>query len=68
MLALLQCQAWLKKKSERYNNWETQNEVLKIMAMNVLRKIAGDLQATEFFAIMMDECTDAANQEQVTNH
>ena len=40
--------------------------MLKIMAMYVLRKIAGDLQATEFFAIMMDECTDATNQEQVS--
>ena len=35
------------------------------MAMNVLRKIAGDPQATEFFAIMINECTDVANQEQV---
>ena len=35
------------------------------MAMHVLRKIASDLQATEFYTIMMDECTDAANLEQV---
>lgn len=54
MMALLQCQAWLKNKTEQYITWDTQNEVLKIMAMNLLRKIAGDLQATEFFAIMMD--------------
>ena len=44
---------------------ETQNELLKLMSVSVLRKIASDLQATEFFSIMMDECTDIANREQV---
>ena len=39
--------------------------MLKVIAMNVLRKTAGDLQATEFFIIMMDECADATDQEQV---
>ena len=41
--------------------------MLKLMALSVLRKIAGDLQGTEFFTIMMDEYTDAANEEQVSN-
>lgn len=37
------------------------------MAMAVLRKIAGDLQSTEFISIMIDECTDVASHEQVNN-
>lgn len=40
--------------------------MLKIMAMGVLRKIAGDIQVTEFFKIVMDECADVANKEQVS--
>lgn len=44
---------------------ENQNEMLKIMAMNVLRKVASDLQMADFYAIMMDECTDISNKEQV---
>jgi hypothetical protein len=31
---------------------ETQNE---IMAMNILRKVASNLQAADFYTIMMDE-------------
>ena len=37
------------------------------MAMAVLRKIAGDLQSTEFISIMMDECIDVSNHEQVNS-
>ena len=44
---------------------DSQNEMLKIMAMNVLRKVASDLQAANFYSIMMDECTDISNKEQV---
>ena len=44
---------------------ESQNEMLKIMAMNVLRKVASDLQAANFYSIMMDECKDISNKEQV---
>lgn len=38
-----------------------------IMANSILRKIASDLRSSEFFTIMMDECTDVSNKEQVTN-
>ena len=39
---------------------DNQNELLKLMSMGILRRIASNLQATEFFTIMMDECTDIA--------
>ena len=38
------------------------------MATAVLRKIAGDLQSTEFISILMDECTELANHEQVNKY
>ena len=64
---MYQLQTWLRKKTERCITQESQNEMLKVMATTVLRKIASDLQGTEFFTIMIDECTDAANLEQVYN-
>ncbi len=42
-----------------------QNEILKVMAHTILRGIANNLQNTEFFTIMMDECADQSNKEQV---
>jgi len=44
---------------------EVQNELIKLMAFSVLRKIAGDVQETEFISVMIDECTDIQNKEQV---
>ena len=45
-----------------------QNELIKLMAIHVQRKIAANLQSTEFIAVMVDECTDVHNQEQVKNY
>ena len=61
----LQSQQWLQKKREHYMSHEVQNELIKLMALSVLRKIAGDLQATEYISVMIDECTDVQNKEQV---
>ena len=36
------------------------------MSVNILRQIARNLQTTEFLTIMMDECTDISNEEQVS--
>ena len=41
-----------------------QNEILQIMALEILRNIAIDLQNACFFTIMVDECTDSANKEE----
>ena len=61
----LRISEWLQKKREHYTSHEVQNEVIKLMAFSVLQKIAGDLQATEFISVMIDECTDIQNKEQV---
>ena len=35
------------------------------MVLRVLREISANLYSTEFYTIMVDECTDVSNQEQV---
>ena len=57
---------WLQKKTGKYTSHDIQNEMLKIMALSILRKIAVNLRATEFYTIMVDECTDVSNHEQVS--
>ena len=56
---------WLRKKG-RFTSHDTQNEILKFMALSVLREIAVNLQRTELYTIMADECADIGNREQVT--
>ena len=47
---------WLKKKSDKYTSPEIQNEMLQIMALEILRDIAAvNLQNASFFTIMADE-------------
>jgi len=40
-----------------------QDEMLQIMALEILGNIAADLQNASFFTIMTDECMDSANKE-----
>ncbi len=56
---------WLQKKTDKYTSGEAQNELLKTMAHQVLRKISNNLQGTNFLTVMADETTDISNREQV---
>ena len=56
---------WIKQKTDKYTSGDMQNEMVKVMALRVLRKIAGRLQNASFFTVMADETTDASNVEQV---
>ena len=56
---------WMKQKSDKYTSADIQNEMLKVMALRVLREIAESLQSTSFFTVMADETTDISNVEQV---
>ena len=58
-------ESWLSKKTNKYTSHEAQNEILKIMALSTLRKIANELSQSQYFCIMSDECTDASNREQL---
>ena len=62
----LQLMEWLQKKTGKYTSHDIQNEMLKLMALSILRKIAVNLRTTEFYTIMVDECTDISNHEQVS--
>ena len=56
---------WIKLKTDKYTSHDMQNEIVKVMALRVLRKIAGSLQSASFFTVMVDETTDVSNVEQV---
>ena len=57
--------SYLGKKQLKYTSHEVHNELLSIMALQVLREIAVSLQNTPFLAVMADETTDKSNKEQV---
>ncbi len=57
---------WLKRKEDVYTSPDIQNEVIKVMGLQVLREIASELQDSPFLTVMADETTDSSNREQVT--
>ena len=56
---------WLKKKSSKSLTTESQNELIRIMALHVLRQLTAKFHKSPFITIMIDETTDITNQEQV---
>ena len=44
---------------------EMQNEMLKVMALKILRDVAAEIRNAEFYTIMVDEATDASNVSQL---
>ena len=48
-------EAWLSKKTNKYTSNNAQNEIIKVMGINVLRKISAELCKSQFFCIMSDE-------------
>ena len=57
---------WMIRRTNKYTSHKVQNDMLKVMALKVLRKIAACLHDSSFFTIMADETTDMSNREQVT--
>ena len=55
---------WLEKKTDKYVSADIQNELLKVVGLQVLRDIATSLHSAEFYSIMVDETTDVSNKEQ----
>ena len=53
------------KKPSKYTSHITQNEILKAMYLNIIRKIASQIQQSAFFCTMCDECCDVSNREQL---
>lgn len=49
-----------------YTSPDIQNEIIKVMCLQVLRDVCTDLQNSPFLTVMADETTDSSNREQVT--
>ena len=56
-------QKWLEKKKGKYTSADMQNEMLKVMALQILRGLARSIGESKF-AIMVDETTDSSCTEQ----
>jgi len=56
---------WLKKKTDKYTSPDSQNEILKIMGLSVLRQVVDSIHSAPFYSLMIDETTDVSNKEQV---
>ena len=57
---------WLKRKENVYTSPDIQNEILKVMGLQILRTISKEIHSSPFLTIMADETTDTSNKEQVT--
>ncbi len=52
---------WIKKKTDKYTSGDMQNEMIKVMALQVLQEIASSIHSASFVTLMVDETTDASN-------
>ena len=50
---------WLMRKAIKYASPEIQNEILKLMALTILRNVVSRIKRNDYFTIMCDECTDS---------
>ncbi len=56
---------WIQRKSNKYTSLDMQNELLKVMALTILRGISATVQSAKFFKLMADGVFNVANKEQV---
>ena len=56
---------WLMRKAIKYASPEIQNEILKLMALTILRNVVSRIKRNDYFTIMCDECTDSSNKDQL---
>ena len=55
---------WLEIKGDRYHSRHSQNEILSIMAKNVILKVVSNI-GSKHFSIIADEYNDISNKEQL---
>ena len=56
---------WMLKKTDKYLSHDIQNEIIMLMAHQIIRGICEKIQKS-FYAIICDEYTDISNKEQLT--
>ena len=57
---------WMRKETNKYTSNTSQNEIIKILYMNIVSSIKKEIQKANFAAIMFDETRDISNIEQGT--
>ena len=64
-IIIVSCQR--NNNSRAYIVWQMQNEMLKVMALDVIRDVAASLHSSPFYSIMADydDTTGSHNREQV---
>lgn len=58
-------QEWLSRRNDTYLSKDIQNEILGLMAKQMLQEISLNIQQSTFYSLMADKTTDAANKEQL---
>ena len=56
---------WLNRSYDRHMSSTSQNEILKILLLKLLRKIVSDIAITGCYSILADEVTDVSNTQQL---
>ena len=56
---------WINKTYDRHITPKAQNEILKLLALKLLRKIATDIRSSGCYSILADEATDVSNTQQL---
>ena len=52
------------QENDKYTCADSQNEMIQIMSLSVLRDIAQNIRNSVFYSIMADATTDISNREQ----
>ena len=60
----LKLKEWLEKKTEKYTSHDIQNELLKLMAHQILRDLTDEMRDS-FYVTTCDEYTNFSNKEQL---
>ena len=55
----------MERKHYKYMHGDIQNELLEIMALEVLRDLLDEIRQSKFFSYMCDETSDLSNLEQL---
>ena len=56
---------WLTRKGTKYTSPDIQNEMLSLMGNTIICSIIGEIQKFDFYSVLIDECVDVSNNEQL---
>ena len=56
---------WINRSYDRYMSSTSQNQILKLQTLKLLRKIASDIAITGCYNILVDEGTEVSNTQQL---